>query len=173
MKELWLCRHAYAQGGAGVDDHRRDLTAAGQQAAEALGRHLARVGLGPQLVLTSSALRARRTAELAFGSLEPPPPIVVLRPLYLAAPAAIRGVIATAGGDVDRLAVVGHNPGLHLLARDLAVEGDAAGLGMLWAMFPPCTLARIKLPITSWREIARTRGRLVELLRPGAGSTER
>lgn len=165
MRELWLCRHAEARGGAGVDDHERDLSASGVREAEALAAILADSGSVPDRVLTATALRARRTAGIVFGSLVPRPEILVFRELYLAAPATIRRVIAKAGGDARVLAVVGHNPGLHVFARDLAVEGDAADLEMLRAMFPPCALARIRLPIDDWRRIDRARGRLLAFLR--------
>jgi phosphohistidine phosphatase len=166
VRELWLCRHAEARGGAGVDDHERDLSASGVREAEALAAMLADSGSVPGRVLTSTALRARRTAEIVFGDLVPRSEILVFRELYLAAPATIRRVIAEAGGDARVLAVVGHNPGLHVFARDLAAEGDAAGLEMKWAMFPPCALARIALPIDDWRRIGRTGGRLLAFVRP-------
>lgn len=170
MKELWLCRHADAQGGAGIADHERDLTPAGRRAAEALATWLAARGLRPQRVLTSSALRARRTAELVFGGLTPAPEVLVAGALYLAAPAGIRRVIAELGGDAGCLAVVGHNPGLHLLACELAVAGDVAVLARLRSGFPPTALARIGLPVADWAMITWARGRLLELLHPESRS---
>lgn len=112
-------------------------------------------------------MRARQTAEIVFGRLEPQPEILAREELYLAAGPAIRQVIARAGGTAAVLAVVGHNPGLHTLARELAGNGAPLALARLQAILPPCALAQFALPIDDWRQLPSASGRLVGLWLPG------
>ena len=57
--------------------------------------------------------------------------------------------------------LVGHDPGIHRLALDLAAAGDKAELAALAAKFPTGALARLELPVAAWRELAGQPGRLL------------
>ena len=69
MKRLVLLRHAKSDWDADYGaDHDRPLNDRGVRSAEAMGRFLAEVGQVPDTVISSTAVRARTTAELAIAA---------------------------------------------------------------------------------------------------------
>ncbi len=71
MKTLLLMRHAKSDWDADYEsDHDRPLNDRGLKSARLMGRVLADEGLVPDLIISSTALRARTTAELATETRE-------------------------------------------------------------------------------------------------------
>ena len=66
---IWLLRHGEAEDGAGKDDIDRELTEKGKRQSTDAGRAMAALGVELDACLTSPAVRARDTAELACGEL--------------------------------------------------------------------------------------------------------
>ena len=167
MLELLLLRHAKSRWDEpGAGDHERDLAPRGVKAAERMGRLLVEMGLTPDLVICSTARRAARTWELAAAMVDTAIPTLFDDRFYLAAPERMLAVIRERGGDARRLLLVGHDPGIHRLALDLAAAGDKAELAALAAKFPTGALARFELPVAAWRELAGQRGRLLGFWTP-------
>lgn len=170
MLELLLLRHAKSSwGDAGLADHDRDLSARGEKAARRLGRLLRGAGPVPDLVLTSTARRTTRTAALVVGRLQAPPPVKELKTLYLAAPALMLDIIRRQAGDIRRLMVVAHNPGMHALALRLTGSAEAADRDRLEEKFPTATLAVLRFDVAAWGEVAEASGRLAAYHRPSEG----
>jgi phosphohistidine phosphatase len=119
--ELYLVRHGLAEerGDAWPDDTKRPLSAEGMSRMRRAARGLARIGIGLDLVLTSPLVRARQTAEILAGALEPRPSLVTIDSL------APEGVYTTLVADLEkharktRIALVGHEPGIGELAARL------------------------------------------------------
>jgi phosphohistidine phosphatase SixA len=128
---LYLVRHAEAA--RGEPDDLRPLTAAGRDAARALGARLAAKGVRPDAVLCSPLLRARETAaELcrAFGC-EPE------SDERLAPGATAKGVRAAVAGRGDEVVAVGHQPDCGHIAAELAGGPEPR--------FPPAGVAMLEL----------------------------
>ncbi len=71
MSQVYLLRHAKAVWPSpGQKDFDRTLDTAGIEAARILGQELRRSGLKPEIVVCSTAIRARQTLE--YLDLEPP-----------------------------------------------------------------------------------------------------
>jgi phosphohistidine phosphatase len=87
-----------------------------------MGQRLAAMGLQPGLLLTSTARRARQTAELVRPAWAEAPRLQTDTRLYLASPGDMLAVIAVQDDAVDSLLVVGHNPGLTRLCNSLVPE---------------------------------------------------
>jgi phosphohistidine phosphatase len=117
MIQLTLVRHAKSDwGDPGLDDHDRPLNSRGLRDATEAARTTLRAGVRPELVLTSTALRARTTAEYfatAFGA-----ELREVPALYGAAPEVLLDTAREAG--VDELALVAHDPGLSELVSELS-----------------------------------------------------
>lgn len=133
MKRLHLLRHAKSDwGDPALDDHERPLNARGRKACKALAAWLSSSDVRPELILCSTATRARETLERLGDALGGPE--VVQQPgLYHASVERLRREIATLPDTVDEVLFVGHNPGLHDLLLDLGEPGPersrvAAGL---------------------------------------------
>lgn len=117
LRRLLLVRHAEAAGGP--VDAERSLTGKGTRRAAAIGSWLAQAGMAPDRVVVSPARRAAQTWEQARASLEPDVEPVVDARVYDNTVEALLAVIAETPDDVQTLVVVGHNPSVGELARDL------------------------------------------------------
>ena len=104
-------RHAKSDWGSpGGSDHERVLAAKGVKAARRMGRFLRDSGIVPDLVVSSTAARARTTAELAAESGEWGCPIETTPDLYASEPQRVLDVVADTDATVDRLLIAGHEP---------------------------------------------------------------
>ena len=81
MKRIYFIRHAEAQSGNG-SDFERTLSYAGELCAIKLGEKLRSLGLAPDLIITSSAIRALHTAQIIANALGTTKKIASLRELY-------------------------------------------------------------------------------------------
>lgn len=164
MPELLLLRHAKSSWeDTDLDDHDRDLAPRGIEAAGRIGRYLKRERLIPDLVLCSTAIRAKRTWQLVAAALDRPVAVRFLRSLYLAPPERILAVLASEAGHAQRVAVVAHNPGLEeaLAALDQAGGRPAARE----ERFPTGALARFAFEVP-WPQVAFGTGRLLDFVTP-------
>jgi phosphohistidine phosphatase len=136
MQELILLRHAEATPAAGgSDDAARPLTPHGEQEARAAGEWLTSHGIHFDRVLCSPSVRTRQTAALALGLSN----VELAQEIYEASPGELIGLLGE-HADVERLVLVGHNPGIEQLVA-LLVEGRSEDFrGM-----PPGGLAWLKL----------------------------
>ena len=140
MRELILLRHAHAESvSAGQADLDRPLSPEGLAEAEAAGRWLAEQGLVPDCVLCSPARRTRETLEAVLGQVG----YVDQRlddDVYEASPGTLAALVDRHRA-VDRLLVVGHNPGLERLVALMhsGQSGDYRGM-------PPGGIAVLSLP---------------------------
>jgi len=129
MKRLTLLRHAKSSwDDHGLPDHDRPLAVRGLRDAPTMGKRLAAQGIAPDLLLTSTALRARMTADLVAASLGLAPPIRTEARIYLASPGELLAIIAAQSEAVSELLLVGHNPGLTQLANMLLPDLKLANL---------------------------------------------
>jgi phosphohistidine phosphatase len=118
-RELWLLRHGQAADHGTVADADRALTARGRAQAEAAGRALARLGVAEDglVVLASPKVRAWDTAALACGALAVEPVCEERLAAGFGADAALE--LLAAVDDGGRVVVVGHEPDLSQVVRDL------------------------------------------------------
>lgn len=165
MLELLLLRHAKSDWGQpDLADHDRGLAPRGLKAAKRMGRLLCSRGLAPDLALCSTAVRAQRTWEVAAAELGEMPPCRLLRSLYMATPAQMLAAIRRQSTSVGRLMLIGHDPGIHQLALQLAIGGEREDMAALQAKFPTAALAWLRLEAASWQDIEH--GRLAGFFRP-------
>lgn len=165
MLRLMLLRHAKAIHSVDYDDFDRPLVEKGREAATLMGAHIASRQYKPQMALVSSAQRTQETFAIVkdyTGHTEPQ----FDSDLYLASPemmlAAIQGVSKAA----TTLLVVGHNPGIALLASALAGSGKDIELRELQSKFPTCALAVIDFDGDNWASLSAGAGTLEHFVYP-------
>ena len=139
--------------------------------APLLGRYISREKLQPDLVLCSSANRARQTWELVSAEWDQSdkdgmPRLEMRASLYLASQADLLSTIRRVDGDVATLMIIGHNPGMEQLAARLVAQGDPRGLKTMAKKFPTAALAVIRFSIESWSLLKPGQGRLDVFVRP-------
>ncbi|KAF1686959.1 phosphoglycerate mutase [Pseudoxanthomonas broegbernensis] len=140
MREVILLRHAHAEPASpGQADIDRPLSPQGLAEAEAAGRWLAAQGLLPDRVLCSPSRRTRETLEAVLavtGYAEQR----LEESIYEATPGTLIGLLE-AQQEVERLLLVGHNPGMERLVALLhsGRSGDYRGM-------PTAAVAVLALP---------------------------
>ncbi len=159
LRSLYVLRHAKAEEVAarGQGDRARALKRRGRKAAQLVGRTLTKLGEVPELVLSSDAVRARETAELAHAKGGWKAPLELRPAIYEAGVANLLETLRAVDNTVTRLLLVGHQPGLGLLIEALTgTDHD----------FPTAALARIDLELEHWRDLDAKSGRLAWLASP-------
>ena len=161
MHQLHLLRHAKSSWDDDADDHSRPLNRRGREAARLIGESLPKA-VGPlDLVLCSSALRTRETAQLALAGFAKMPRTLFEDALYLAASAKLMQRLREIDEQIGSVMVIGHNPGLHELAIALAAPGSAGFSTLANGKFPTGVRARFVVA-TGWADIDRERHRLID-----------
>ncbi len=149
-----------------MPDRDRRLNARGQGDATTMGAYMARHQLTPDLALVSTAQRTRETWEQIAAQISTRSPPIFDRRLYNAGGDAILRVIEQTDQAVHSLLVIGHNPGLHDLARKLIASGDVEAREQLNEGLPTAGLAVIDFAAESWSKLHPHGGRLERFVTP-------
>ena len=152
MKTLYLLRHAKSSWkDETLADRDRQLSGRGRKASTRMAEHMGDAGVAPALVLCSPALRTRDTLERVLPGLGGNPRVEIEEELYGAGAAELVARLNRVEESVAAVMLIGHNPGLELLALSLAATGER--LDELRAKFPTGALATLAVP-GSWAELA-------------------
>lgn len=165
MKTLTLLRHAKSDWSDGVSrDFDRPLNARGRRAARVMGAHMSAQGLSFDRVLASPALRVKATLDEVEAGYGGRLPRDYDERIYLATAWTLLDVVQETADTVERLLLVGHNPGLEELALQLAEDAQSLMRLEVEIKYPTATLAEIALDADRWADAAR--GRLLRFVRP-------
>ena len=159
MKTILILRHAKSSWKhPELSDHDRPLNKRGKREAPQMGKLIREQGLQPDIILSSTALRAQATAQVVAEKCGYEGEIHYIPDLYRADVEDILGILQRMDDSVNTAMVVGHNPELEMLLSLLTDEDEA---------LPTAALAQVELPITSWKELTpEKRGKLVNLFTP-------
>jgi phosphohistidine phosphatase len=163
---LHLLRHAKSSwDDRSVRDHARPLAPRGQSAVVVMGRHLAERGIRVDLVLCSTAQRARETWDGVRPGVAGEPEVRFLDEIYEADPdsllALLRGLDETTGTAL----LVGHNPGIADLASGLIGNVESRAAERMYDKYPTAALASFAVP-GPWGELGYGRANLDGFVRP-------
>jgi phosphohistidine phosphatase len=124
-RRLVVLRHAKSAWPDGVADHDRPLAGRGRREAPLAGRWLAEHVDRIDLVVCSSAVRARQTWERAGAELGRTPETRVDERVYAASERTLLAVVRELPDTARTVLLIGHNPGLEDLVEKLCgVPGD-------------------------------------------------
>ncbi len=158
MKLLWLLRHVKSSWDEpGLADHDRPLAPRGRKAGKRMRQWAADHDVRPGLVLCSTAVRARATLDLvapAFGAYE----TEIEGGLYHAWADDLLERLRVVAPDIERVLMIGHNPGFHNLVALLAPPGPEA--------FPTGALAELRIDIDDWKDLEPGGAELSQLVVP-------
>jgi phosphohistidine phosphatase len=155
-RRLVLLRHGESGwDGDPPSDHERILTEHGQGEARRTGSKLAAAGWTPDRVVSSTALRAKGTAELAA----PDAATTYHQALYMGGLHALGEVVGELGDDVETVWAIGHNP---------ALSGAASALSGQSVQLATANAACLEIEADSWEEAMALTGAFVlqELVTP-------
>jgi phosphohistidine phosphatase len=151
-------RHATAKAGGG-SDAKRPLSSRGQKEAQAVGERLRSAELVPDRVLCSTAIRCRETwqgvSQAFTGSIR----LELIERIYNASPTALLEAIAESD-DAETLLVIAHNPGISMLALELAGDSEGVRATGIGAGFSPAAIACFEVE-GSFSLVSRRSARLI------------
>jgi len=129
MRELILLRHAHAEPATtGQADLDRPLSPVGLAEAEAAGKWLKENNLLPDCVLCSPSRRTRETLEAVMAAIGYVEKRLEDR-IYEATPGTLAALVDERR-DLDRVLIVGHNPGLEQLVALMSDGSSSEYRGM-------------------------------------------
>lgn len=159
MKTVLLLRHGKSDWHAEFDrDHERPLAPRGRKAARAMGAWLSEKGPHPDIIVCSTAVRARQTCTELLRGASFDPPVEFERGLYGAYVDTLQDVVRATSEDCSTLMLIGHEP-----TWSSAVEWFA---GRAVDHFPTAAIARISFARATWQSIAPGTGSLLWLQKP-------
>ena len=148
MKYLILLRHAKSSWkNLSLSDHDRPLNKRGKQAAPMMGKRLLMKSFHPQLILTSTAKRALKTAKLMAKEINlPKHKLQTSSKLYHAMPDEMRAVISQCDDSYQTVMLVAHNPGITYFANELLNE-------RYFYNIPTTGIVTFSIDVSSWQYV--------------------
>ncbi len=154
---LYILRHGIAadRGAQYPDDDLRPLTDKGISRMRREAKGMDAIGVSPDLIISSTLVRAIQTAEIVQQRLSSPPPLIKSRSLVPEAhPSQILDELAANHSSLDSVMVVGHEPHMSSLVSYIltgrvswiiemkkgalvSIDLSPSGRGqLLWALAP-------------------------------------
>jgi len=159
---LILIRHAKSDWNSPHDnDHARILNARGRRSADAIGGWLEAKGYVPELIISSDAARTAETTARLINQFTTKPERQFSHALYHASPMTILDIIQEA--QVNNVALVGHNPGVGMVAHMLAASEPAHPR---FDDYPTCAATVVDCPVTAWSDLENRENTIVDFVVP-------
>ncbi|MEI6126820.1 MAG: histidine phosphatase family protein, partial [Pseudomonadota bacterium] len=145
---LTLVRHAKSSHDLmSLNDFTRPLNDRGLRDAPEMGRRLREVGMQPDLIVSSPAGRAIKTAAIIAGEISyPEGAILNAAEIYEAAAGELLELVQSLPDEKRDVMLVGHNPGFTDFANLFLQDGIEN--------IPTCGVVRIAFAAQRWRDIS-------------------
>lgn len=158
MKTIFLLRHAKSSWkDQSLPDFERPLNRRGRQAAETIGRYLRAKEIVPDLVLSSTAVRARETIEIVVKTAKWRTEVRYDERIYEAGAMRLLEIVSQIENDRKTVLVVGHNPGMEEFLQLLSGKIE---------QIPTGGLAKLVLKTSKWLAVLDKKASLEWLIRP-------
>lgn len=158
MKKLYLIRHAKSDwSNPSLDDFDRPLNKRGKKNAPFMGEVLFNKKVFPDLIISSPAYRARETAIQIASQISYHDEIMYNEYLYEASLKTILEIVNYIDDENDEVFLIGHNPGLNMLAFYLLDFNDN---------IPTCGILEIEFNCDTWREATKKNAKFVSFEYP-------
>ena len=159
MKSIILFRHGKSEWNTFFDsDHNRPLAPRGIKAAKKMGVFLANKKQVPDLVISSTAIRARTTVELAIEKGNWESAMILESAIYGGPPTVLLSIAQAQLDTIKSICFVGHEPNFSMFIS------QACGLGHI--EFTTANMAKIDFNVNNWKDIEFEKGVLDWLQKP-------
>lgn len=153
MKTLYLIHHARSDWEEpGASDFERGLTERGYRDINTMGSYLLLRGILPDVMLSSSALRAQETADKLAQKLGFEGSPVYLSELYFTPPETILETVMLQEDEAETIFVIGHNPQLTGFANMLTEEHVSK--------IPTMGIVAMTFDMDSWQSLEEVKGKI-------------
>jgi phosphohistidine phosphatase len=159
MKTLLLMRHTKSSWkDESLSDHERPLKKRGKKDAKLIAKEIKKNDLIPDLILSSSAVRAKETVEILEDVLDYKGKTEYIDELYMGEPQNFIDALKEVDNKNNAVLIVGHNPGLEAYLQIIDGEIEAVPTG---------GLGYLVLVLEDWKDISlETMGDLIGFWRP-------
>ena len=162
MKILFILRHAKSSRKyIGIPDHDRPLNKRGKHDAPLMGKILTDQNLTPNLIISSTAVRAETTAHLIAKACKYKGEIIFDKSVYNAEPLDVLKLLSKCSDTHNSILLVGHNPTVENMIELLT--------GLPEITMSTCALAYLAITIDKWNDINKknvAKAKLVHLWSP-------
>ncbi|MFC5271172.1 SixA phosphatase family protein [Adhaeribacter terreus] len=155
MKTLYLMRHAKSSWDfPELNDHDRPLNKRGRQDGPLMGQQLLSRDTSPDLILSSTAVRAITTATLVAKELDyDREKIQAQESIYKAGRNELIKIIQHVPDEINSLLIIGHNPILSEVANKLSPEALPD--------MPTAGVVALEFNCNSWLDISGDKSKLL------------
>lgn len=161
MKTVYFIRHAKSSwSDMSLRDHDRPLNKRGKRDAPFMAEKLKELGAEPDAIITSTALRAKTTAQhfaLAFELSGKQ--FVEESKIYEAYSSNILKIVQNTSDNLNTILVFGHNPGFTMVANSFAGGEDIDNV-------PTCGIVKVVANVSNWKDLKKPKGKVVEFHYP-------
>ena len=164
MRTVILIRHAKSSWANPLQsDFERPLNERGKEEAPAMGKRLKKLGIAPDLIISSSAKRTRQTAkriaeEVGYDTDN----IEWEEILYHCIPSVFEEVIHEIDDSVKTVFIVAHNPGITEFVNQLSPEFKIDNM-------PTCGMVGARMEGTDWNHFFAAEKKVFLFEYPEAG----
>ena len=153
MKSIILFRHGQACWSEDINrDHDKPLSEIGIEESKKMGLYLLKNDLIPDLVISSSAIRTKTTAELAIKYGQWNCPLIIEKDIYGGRPIFLCDLIHKLDDQHNLICLVGHEPNFSTFISKTT--------NTPFKPFYTASMAKINFNIKKWHEIDFGIGRL-------------
>lgn len=165
MKTLLLMRHAKSSWKDDqLNDHERPLKKRGRKDAKRMAKIIEKNQLIPELILSSSAVRAAETVDIIAENLGFDGEIIYSDALYMGEPDDFIESLKTLDNEVEKVMIVAHNPGMEAYLQ--IIDGEIEAM-------PTGGLGYLVLSLDDWNSISfETMGDLIGFWTPKSLKSE-
>ena len=152
MKTIILFRHGKTTNGRFNHDIDRPLSLAGIKDVRIMGLYLSKNEDVPDIVISSPALRAKTTAEIAISDGKWNCPMHIEAGIYGGAPPFILNLAQKQNDDLFSICLVGHEPNFSSFIAQ-ATDGK-------YHQFPTASMAKVAFDLEKWSHLTFGSGKL-------------
>ncbi len=146
MKKIYFIRHAKSSWENQVDDHDRPLSERGFDDAALISEELIKKEISVQKVFSSTAKRAKTTAQIITSALKVPEENVIYKKnLYSFNGISVNNFLKELPEDLDTVLIFGHNPAFTILVNSLGSQ--------TFANIPTCGTVAITFKTDKWSSL--------------------
>lgn len=153
MKKLYIIRHAKSDWeDLTLKDFDRPLNSRGEDDSPFMGKLLNEKEVLPDAILSSPALRAKKTAQKIAKEINFTKPILYDKKIYEASVQTLESIVKSIDDKYDIVFLLGHNPGLKMLAESIVgLEGN----------IPTSGIVEVEFDCKKWSEISSKNAKLI------------
>ena len=153
MKKIYIVRHAKSSWkDMSLHDFDRPLNKRGKLNAPLMGKRLKKKNILPDIMLSSSSLRTKLTAQVIAKKIKYTKDIIFKDEMYESNAAFLHEMLTELDDENNSVFIFAHSSGLNMLAKDYVRFEEN---------IPTCGIVEIEFDCEKWSEISAKNAKLI------------